>query len=420
MLGSQVRALRNAPWDPQDSDDPWTRAACPSRRSPVGALPALLPARAARPARPVRARPPLRPPARPGEVGAQPAASGRPRPATRTSAPASRPGSSSPATDGHLDDFPYVEFVHRGATEPCGGPKLAMTRLGQHAGAAGDGALRGMRQGAATSRTRPAATAGRRCPPAGAATRTCSGSSRAASHLKLMVLGASNLWFSVTASALHLPQGQNVADVVAANWAVLGAQPDKRVVQLLVDRMPDRCARCGAPRSTRCGRPSRRSGPQVGPRPAGRSGPARRRVATAGPADHRPAGRRLPRGAHAPPRTATTTCSTRSSSSPGCGRCRPWSGSPGCPRPNAATWNRTSGVPLEQAPDRVGARRRAAGRGRVPPAPRGRAARLGGPRARTTRGSWPCARRTRGGASQPRAQGRPGVPGARVTCCCTR
>ncbi|MGH4001114.1 MAG: DrmB family protein [Pseudonocardiaceae bacterium] len=51
------------------------------------------------------------------------------------------------------------------------------------------------------------------------------------------MLGASNLWFSVTASALHLPQGQNVRDLVAAHWSVLGAQPSAEVTQHIVEGM---------------------------------------------------------------------------------------------------------------------------------------------------------------------------------------
>ncbi len=54
-----------------------------------------------------------------------------------------------------------------------------------------------------------------------------------------MVLGSSSLWFSVTASALHLPQGRTVADVVAANWEVLSTQSSPEVVQILIDQMND-------------------------------------------------------------------------------------------------------------------------------------------------------------------------------------
>jgi hypothetical protein len=53
-----------------------------------------------------------------------------------------------------------------------------------------------------------------------------------------MVLGSSNLWFGVTASALHLPAADSVADIVVANWEVLGAQPSAEVVRLLIDQMP--------------------------------------------------------------------------------------------------------------------------------------------------------------------------------------
>jgi hypothetical protein len=56
-------------------------------------------------------------------------------------------------------------------------------------------------------------------------------------QLKLIVLGASNLWFAVSASALHLPQGQTVEDLVAAHWEILGVQPSAAVAQLIIDGM---------------------------------------------------------------------------------------------------------------------------------------------------------------------------------------
>jgi Domain of unknown function (DUF1998) len=55
--------------------------------------------------------------------------------------------------------------------------------------------------------------------------------------LELMVLGASNLWFSVTASALHLPSGDTVEKVVADNWLVLGTQASPEVVEALIAAM---------------------------------------------------------------------------------------------------------------------------------------------------------------------------------------
>ena len=129
-----------------------------------------------------------------------------------------------------------------------------------------------------------------------------------------MVLGASNLWFGVTASALHLPHGQTVEDIVAAHWNILGAQPSADVAQAIIDGMdalrglrghPDprgvgmhredprrgRARRRAGGRRT-CGTPSGSCCP--GPRPSGRT-------PTSAPyPDPQPA-------------TATTGCSTRSS-----------------------------------------------------------------------------------------------------------
>jgi Domain of unknown function (DUF1998) len=56
-------------------------------------------------------------------------------------------------------------------------------------------------------------------------------------RLRLIVLGASNLWFGVTASALHLPQSQTVEDLVVAHWPILGAQPTADVAQAIIDGM---------------------------------------------------------------------------------------------------------------------------------------------------------------------------------------
>ena len=65
--------------------------------------------------------------------------------------------------------------------------------------------------------------------------------------LRLIVLGASNLWFGVTASALHLPQGQSVDDLVIANWQILGAQPDPDVAQAIIEVMDALRGLRGAP-----------------------------------------------------------------------------------------------------------------------------------------------------------------------------
>jgi hypothetical protein len=56
--------------------------------------------------------------------------------------------------------------------------------------------------------------------------------------LKLMVLGASNLWFGVTVSALHLPQDDPVAVTIAEHWDLLSVQPTPDVLAAVVAGMP--------------------------------------------------------------------------------------------------------------------------------------------------------------------------------------
>lgn len=52
----------------------------------------------------------------------------------------------------------------------------------------------------------------------------------------MIVLGASNLWFSVTASALHLPQNGGVEDTVAQHWEVL-SELSKSVLPAVIGGM---------------------------------------------------------------------------------------------------------------------------------------------------------------------------------------
>jgi hypothetical protein len=66
VLGPQVRALRHAPWDPAEKDDPYTRVGVPVTPFPVDALAALLPPWLSRLAWAVRAGPPIRHPAATG------------------------------------------------------------------------------------------------------------------------------------------------------------------------------------------------------------------------------------------------------------------------------------------------------------------------------------------------------------------
>jgi len=235
-LGQQVRALRTPPWDPRDSDDPWTRTGVP-----VSPFPRWL--RCPR----CHRLGPLDPP---GQFDLVHRSGRRPDLAKwvhttcqqQTQVRDQRKRACLPARflavceAGHLDEFPYVDFVHRGQEQPCAGPKLTMrdssSTLGPRV------TVRCLECSASRNISAAAGRDGWENLPA------CRGRhpylqrfETCGRRLKLMVLGASNLWFSVTASALHLPQGQSVADLVAAHWDLLGQLPNAGVLQTVVDGM---------------------------------------------------------------------------------------------------------------------------------------------------------------------------------------
>lgn len=232
--GGQVRALRKAPWDPADADSPYARVGVPVSPFP----------RWVRCPRCHRLGP-LDPP---GQFSLVHRFGRRPDLAKYVHSGCRLQGQTSdtrrrpcpPARflvvceKGHLDDFPYVEFVHRGS--PCGGPKLSMQD--------------------SASTLSPRVTI--RCEECDARRNISEAAGRAGGdhlprcrgrhphlqtfepcdqRLRLIVLGSSDLWFSVTASALHLPHERAVADLVAANWDVLGAQPSPEVAALIIAGM---------------------------------------------------------------------------------------------------------------------------------------------------------------------------------------
>jgi hypothetical protein len=236
LLGQQVRVLRALPSDPSAIDDPWARTGVPVTPFP----------RWVRCPRCFRLGP-LDPPGqfelvhrwgrRPDlakwvHAGCQKQA--RVRSVNRRACVPAR--FLVTCEDGHLDDFPYVEFVHRGL--PCAGPKLTMS---DSSSTLGPRVL--VRCAECAKQRNISDAAGRK---GAEVLPLCRGRHPHLQHfeecgkpLHLMVLGASNLWFALTASALHLPQVLGVADVVAANWELLGAQPNAAVVQMLVDRLDE-------------------------------------------------------------------------------------------------------------------------------------------------------------------------------------
>jgi len=236
-LGAQVRALRHAPWDPADQDDAYTRTGVP-----VTPFPGWM--RCPRCHR-------LGPLARSGQFELVHRYGKRPDLAKYVHAQCQRQGTTRVAMrraciparfvvvceDGHLDDFPYVEYVHATRAEGvCAGPLLTMSdaastivplvtikcvtcdhgrSIQDATGADGWESLPGCRG------RHPHLQRYYEC----------------GKRLRLMVLGASNLWFPVAASALHLPSGQTLTDLVAANWEILSAQPNAQIAQMIIEGM---------------------------------------------------------------------------------------------------------------------------------------------------------------------------------------
>lgn len=236
VLGQQVRALRHAPWDPSEKDEPYTRVGVPVTPFP----------RWVRCPRCHRLGP-LDPP---GQFELVHRYGRRPDLAKFVHAQCPRQGtrpvaSRSPCVparflvaceDGHLDDFPYVEYVHANRTEGvCPGPQLSLSDAASTLGPLVSvrcvcGARRNLQEAAGRDGAAKLPTCRGRHPHV-QRFQPCS------KPLRLIVLGASNLWFGVTASALHLPRGHGIEDIVAANWTVLGAQPSAEVAQQIIEGM---------------------------------------------------------------------------------------------------------------------------------------------------------------------------------------
>ncbi|MFE0762766.1 DrmB family protein [Streptomyces smyrnaeus] len=142
--------------------------------------------------------------------------------------------------NGHLDEFPYVEFVHRGGTCRYERPRLRMVDFGGNQAANVQiqcqvcDASRNVREvlGEAGSRKLP------RCrgrhphldtfDPGGCSLQTT-----------LLVAGASNQWFPLTLTALALPQtqtaGDRVAELVDQRWAEVETITTRQVFDILAN-----------------------------------------------------------------------------------------------------------------------------------------------------------------------------------------
>lgn len=135
---------------------------------------------------------------------------------------------------GHLDEFPYVDFVHKTAQQPCPGAQLEMRDAGSVLGprvtvtcTAGCGSRRNISEAAGTKGAANLPRCRGRHPHL-QLFEPCD------EPLKLLVLGASNLWFSISLSALHLPDEDPVATTVAENWEILSNLPAAALTQVVI------------------------------------------------------------------------------------------------------------------------------------------------------------------------------------------
>ncbi len=136
--------------------------------------------------------------------------------------------------NGHLDDFPWSEFVHRG--QPCAGT-LKLTELGSGGGPVdvqiecGTCGLK-RRLGDAFGQ-KAVDNLPRRCRGRHPHLGTTAGCDE---PVKTILLGASNSWFPISLSALSIPTREGeLEQKIAARWAVLDKIPSLEVLRYALD-----------------------------------------------------------------------------------------------------------------------------------------------------------------------------------------
>ncbi|MCS7055267.1 MAG: DUF1998 domain-containing protein [Thermoflexales bacterium] len=124
--------------------------------------------------------------------------------------------------NGHLDDFPWIQFVHRG--QPCASPALQLLEQGP-SGEARDLAVKCVSCGAerrmadAFNREQMPPCSGRR-----PHLRDYDPDGCGHAHARTILLGASNLWFPVLYSAIAIPDAASKLEaLVQQAWPTLSA-----------------------------------------------------------------------------------------------------------------------------------------------------------------------------------------------------
>jgi hypothetical protein len=143
--------------------------------------------------------------------------------------------------NGHVDDFPWREFVHRGPTDCLGGLRLfELTATGEAAGievrceGAQCGASRRMSDAFKTDPSPLPLCRGRRPQLRDFEEESCQGVDGKTMHLRAMLQGASNSWFALTLSALAIPQASSeLAQRVEEQWTILEKVQSVQNIELL-------------------------------------------------------------------------------------------------------------------------------------------------------------------------------------------
>lgn len=136
--------------------------------------------------------------------------------------------------NGHLDDFPWRAFVHRGKTECKGGLKL--NELGASGEAAevqvecdGCGVTRRMSDAFKLDTDAMPECGGRRPHLRDYEEGGCKGLDGQGVKSVAMLQGASNAWFALSLSALALPEGTNeLTQLIAEHWNILEKTQSQR------------------------------------------------------------------------------------------------------------------------------------------------------------------------------------------------
>lgn len=142
---------------------------------------------------------------------------------------------------GHLDDFPWHYFVHRGSSD-CQGP-LRFEEYGV-TGAATDIMVRCNGCDVKARRLSEAfGESGKQNMPRcrGRHPHIRSFDEDCSQQMRGMLLGASNGWFGITLSALSIPVASSqLAQLVQDNWDIFGEAPSREVLQFLLSSMQGR------------------------------------------------------------------------------------------------------------------------------------------------------------------------------------